>query len=394
MKIKVFFLAVAIAAILIGAHVYLGDPLTLEYGEWRASPPLSLALAAALLCFAALWLALRIVGALFSLPRVFAQWRGRSAGKKREKIVAEGLRSVGLRDAKMALRSFAALAQNESDPAAPAGALLAAKAADERGESERRDGWLRAAANGGDAQIAAFAKALLARGRDLDESLSVLRKADALKGPPALRRLILEIAAEKGDWDLALTAAYKEADEFPRREGRRTPREIIRRQLADDSANAAALRAFWKEQVRSAERADSELLAAHILALKARGDSAENELDSAVKSRADSAEILEAVVLAGDARRCEAALKRAEDLPQAKRETGPMLRAMAETAARLKLWGKARRYYQMSQAMLPDQRNLRAMAEMAEMLEREREGGAANGTGGRPESDPERETAR
>ena len=392
MKIKVFFLAVAVAAILIGAHVYLGDTLTLEYGEWRASPPLSLALAAALLCFAALWLALRILGALFSLPRALARWRGRSAGKKREKIVAEGLRSVGLRDAKMALRSFASLAQNESDTAAPAGALLAAKAADERGESERRDGWLRAAANGGDAQIAALAKALLARGRgDLDEAVAVLQKADALKGPPALRRLILEIAAEKGDWDLALTAAYKEADEFPRHEGRRSPRDIIRRQLADDAANAAALRAFWKDRVRAAERADAELLAAHILALKARGDSAEEELDAAVKARGDSAEILEAVVLAGDAKRCEAALKRAEDLPQGKRETGPMLRAMAETAARLKLWGKARRYYQMSQAILPDPRNLRAMAEMAEMLERERESGAA---GGAPESDPERETAR
>ena len=392
MKIKIFLVAIAAAATLIGAHVYLSDPVAVEYGEWRASPPLSLALAAALLAMTLLWLALKILGLIFFLPHNFASWRGRSAGKKRERIVADGLRAVSLRDSKMALRSFANLAQNETDPAAPAGALLAAKSADERGETERRDGWLRAAANGGDPQVAALARALLARTTgNLQEALEVLRKADALKGPPALRRLMLEIAAEKGDWNLALTAAYKEEDEFPRRSPRHSPRDIIGRQLTDNSADAAMLRAFWKDQLRAPERADGELLAAHILALKARGDSAEDELDAAVKARGDAAAVLGAVVLAGDNRRCEAALKRAEGLPPAKRETGKMLRAMAELAARLKLWGKARQYYQMAQALLPDPRNLRAMAEMAEMLERERQAGEnANRS---PESDPERETA-
>lgn len=410
MKLKLFALAVAAAAVLIGAHVYLSDPLTIEYGEWRAAPPLSLALAAALLGLAALWLALRILGALFSLPTLLAGWRGRAAGKKRDKLVADGLRAVGLRDAKAALRNFAALAQNEADPAAPAGALLAAKAAHERGETERRDNWLRAAAAAGDLQAAAFAGALLARnGGELDAAAAILQRADALKGPPALRRLLLEIAAEKGEWQLALTAAYKEADDFPRRAkthdrpggrgGRREmPRDIIRRLLADDAADAATLRTFWKEQVRSAERADPELLAAHILALKARGDPAEHELDAAVKARADAPEILEAVVLAGDPKRCEAALKRAEDLPQKRRETAPMLRAMAELAARLKLWGKARRYYQMAQAVAPDPRNLRAMAELAETLARARDDDdrAAAKTappGPTAMTDPERETA-
>ena len=392
MKIKLFLVAIAAAAALIGAHVYLGDPVTVEYGAWRAEPPLSLALAAALLALALLWLALKILGLIFFLPQNLAKWRGRSAGKKRGRIIADGLRALGLRDSKMALRSFAHLAQNESDPASPAGALLAAKAANERGESERRDGWLRAAANGGDAQVAALAQALLARTiGNLEEALEVLRKADSLKGPPALRRLLLEIAAEKGDWNLALTAAYKEADEFPRRSGRHSPRDIIRRQLADESADAAMLRAFWKDQIRASERADAELLAAHILALKARGDAADNELDAAVKARGDAAAVLSAVVLAGDDRRCEAALKRAEGLPQAKRETGGMLRAMAELAGRLKLWGKARRYFQMAQALSPDPRNLRAMAEMAEMLERERQAGESMNRN--PASDPERETA-
>ena len=403
MKVKIFVAAVAVAAVLIVAHVYLGEPVTVAYGEWKATPPLSLALAAALLGLALLWLALKILGTIFFLPQHLAAWRGQSAGKKRSRAAADGMRALGLRDSKAALRSFASLAQNESDPAAPAGALLAAKAADERGETERRDGWLRAAAGGGDAQISALARALLARTKgDLEEALEVLKKAESLKGPPALRRLTQEIAAEKGDWVLALTAAYKEADEFPKK-GKDAPREIIRRQLADDSANADSLRGFWKDQVRTAERGDPALLAAHILALKARGDSAEEELDSAVKARGDSAEVLGAVVVAGDARRCEAALKRAEGLPAARRESGEMLRAMAKLAGRLKLWGKARRYYQMAQAVSPDPHNLRAMAEMAELLEseRQRESGEAAGVGaggsaggGRnPETDPERETA-
>ena len=383
MKVKIFLVAVALACLFIAAHVYLSDPVLVEYGEWRAEPPLSLALAAALLALAFLWLALKVLGVVFFLPAALAKWRGRSLGKKRDRIVAEGLRAATLRDSKTVLRSFSNLARGKSDIAAPAGALLAAKAADERGETEQRDTWLRAAANSKDAQIAALARALLARGKgDLDEALEVLKNADSLKGPPALRRLTLEIAAAKGDWKLALTAAYKEADEFPTRGGRNAPRDIIRRQLEDDSADAKSLRAFWKEQVRSDDRADAGLLAAQILALKARGDSAEDELDAAVKARGDSAEVLGAVVLAGDAKRCEAALKRAEALPEAKRETAGMLRTMAELAGRLKLWGKARRYFQMSQALAPDPRNLRAMAEMAEMLERDRQrdesdGGAA-----------------
>ena len=396
MKVKIFLVAVAAAVALIGAHVYLSEPIVVEYGEWRAEPPLSLALAAALLALAALWLALKILGTVLFLPEHWTRWRGRSAGKKRDKIVADGLRAAGLRDSKLALRSFAALAQNESDPAAAAGALLAAKAADERGESGRRDDWLRAAMDGNDPQIAALAHAMLARSkgedRELDRALDVLQKADALKGPPALRRLLLEIAAEKRDWNLALTAAYKEAEEFPRRRAAHSPPEIIRRQLADDSADAAALRTFWKDKVRAGERNDAGLLAAHILALKSRGDSAEEELDGAVKTRGDASQVLEAVVLAGDAKRCEAALKRAEGLPSSKRESGEMLRAMAELAARLNLWGKARRYYQMSQAVLPDPRNLRAMADMAEKLEREAEA-ERNLPRGAEESDPERETA-
>ena len=391
-QIKFFLAATLAAAAFIGAEFYLSDPVTVEYGEWRATPPISLVLAALLLVLAMLWLILKALGLIFFLPHNFASWRGRSAGKKRERIVADGLRALSLRDSKMGLRSFASLAQNAAAPAAPAGALLAAKAAHERGETELRDNWLRAAANGDDAQVAALAQALLARTTgNLQEALEVLRKADSLKGPPALRRLMLEIAAEKGDWNLALTAAYKEEDEFPRRSSRHSPRDIIRRQLTDNAADAAMLRAFWKDQLRAPERADGELLAAHILALKARGDSAEDELDAAVKARGDAAAVLGAVVLAGDARRCEAALKRAEGLPPAKRETGKMLRAMAELAARLKLWGKARQYYQMAQALLPDPRNLRAMAEMAEMLERERQAGEnANRS---PESDPERQTA-
>ena len=390
-QIKFFLAAILAAAAFMGAEVYLSNPVNVEYGDWQASPPLSLVLAALLLVLALLWLAMKILGLIFFLPHNFASWRGRSADKRRGRIVADGLRALSLRDSKMGLRNFADLAQNEADPAAPAGALLAAKAADERGETERRDGWLRAAANGDDAQVAALARALLARtAGNLQEALEVLRKADSLKGPPALRRLMLEIAAEKGDWNLALTAAYKEEDEFPRRSSRHAPRDIIRRQLADNSADAAMLRAFWKDQLRAPERADGELLAAHILALKARGDSAEDELDAAVKARGDAAAVLGAVVLAGDDRRCEAALKRAEGLPPAKRETGKMLRAMAELAARLKLWGKARQYYQMAQALLPDPRNLRAMAEMAEMLERERQAG--ENANRNPESDPERET--
>ena len=391
-KIKFFLAVVLAAAVLMGAEFYLSDPVTLEYGEWRASPPLSLILAAMLLALALLWLALKILVIISYLPHNIANFREKLADKKRGRIVADGLRALSLRDSKIGLRSFANLAQNEADPAAPAGALLAAKAAHERGETELRDRWLRAAANGNDPQVAALAQALLARtAGNLQEALEVLRKADSLKGPPALRRLMLEIAAEKGDWNLALTAAYKEEDEFPRRLSRHSPRDIIRRQLTDNSADAAMLRAFWKEQLRAPERADGELLAAHILALKARGDSAEDELDAAVKARGDAAAVLGAVVLAGDTRRCEAALKRAEGLPPAKRETGKMLRAMAELAARLKLWGKARQYYQMAQALLPDPRNLRAMAEMAEMLERERQAGeSANRS---PETDPERRTA-
>ena len=127
------------------------------------------------------------------------------------------------------------------------------------------------------------------------------------------------------------------------------------------------LNRFWKNSVRADEQKQPPLLAEYICALQKAGDkkSAMEALERAAKFAGQSAEILSLVAAMGSDKMCEAALASAQ-----KNETdADFLAATAMLAERLRLWGRARRCYQMANALRPDSRNAKALADLEQKME-------------------------
>ncbi|MGI9296894.1 MAG: heme biosynthesis protein HemY [Gammaproteobacteria bacterium] len=358
--IKNALLLAAVAALIVASHFYLDRPLVVEYGGWRVSPPASVAAAAAAIAFVLLALALKLLSPLFFFPAYLARWKEKRAEKSRRETLEEGVRALALDDHRRAFKTFSRLAR-QSDPDG-AFAWLAAAAAEKSDDRGARDEWLRRAADSTAADIAAAAKAELATAENRDdEAFKILSEAGAPGGSPLLAKMYLRAARRREQWPQALSAAYRLRDGARARKWELAAFEIAETALAKTD-DIAALRSFWKNNVAAAEQKNPPLLAAYIRALHRLGDdgTVAETLERAVKIAGDSPAILSAVAEMGAKKTCETAFAAAQERGDDK--TDPeYLRAAAMLAGRLKLWGRARRYYQMANSLRPDPRNARAL---------------------------------
>ena len=362
--IKYALLAAAVAAMVAAADLYLDAPMHFQYGEWRASPSAAAALALLALALLALHLVMRIVFFVLFLPSHLGEWRRRRAERERGELSADGLRALALGDHKQALKYFSRLADKEDGGGACAWlALLSA----EKIDSPKKRGALleRAAASGGD--IAAAAKAMRASedGR-LSEAFDVLAAAGAPDGSPLLAKMYLDIARRSEKWSQALAAAYALREQTPTSKWKKAVADIAALGLKNIGDGEELIR-FWKNSVRADEQKQPPLLAEYICALQKAGDkkSAMEALERAAKFAGQSAEILSLVAAMGSDKMCEAALASAQ-----KNETdADFLAATAMLAERLRLWGRARRCYQMANALRPDPRNAKALADLEQKME-------------------------
>lgn len=375
--IKNALLLAAVAALIVASHFYLDRPLVVEYGGWRISPTASVAAAAAMLAFVLLALALKLISPLLFLPSYLAKWKAKRAEKSRRETLAEGARAMALDDHRRAFKAFSRLARySDSDGVY---SWLAAAAADKSDDRAAREEWLRRAAEGDSADIAAAAKAELASAENRDdEAFKILADAGAPGGSPLLAKMYLRAARRREQWPQALSAAYRLRDGARARKWELAASEIAETALAK-TEDAAALRSFWKNNVAAADQKNPTLLAAYIRALHRLGDGATlaETLERAIKTAGDSSAVLSAVAEMGAEKICEsafaAAQKRGED------KTDPeYLRAMAMLAERLKLWGRARRYYQMANSLRPDPRNVRALDALEAQMHSEPENDSAS----------------
>ncbi len=367
MKIFRWLFAAALAAAVAALDWYLDKPLHLQYGAWRESFSALRVLMALVICIVALQLFLKLCAVVLFFPSHLARWRRGRGEKSKYEAMAEGVRALATDDHKQAFKSFSRLA---ADDAKGVYAWLAARAAGALGDSEKRGEWLRRAAANSAEDIAAAAKAQLAQEENrLGEAFDILSTAGAPYGSPLLANIYLDIARKRRRWPQALAAAYR----LQTQAGAQTkPADEIARAGLAEIGELEALKDFWKTNVAAEDRKKPALLAAYVYALhRLGGKEAEETLERALKSAAGAPEIIAAAAdLGGQAMR-EDAFARGEK--NADNKNAEYLSAMGALAGRLGLWGRARRYYQMANALHPEPRHAKELSELEEQMRAEAE---------------------
>lgn len=330
---------IAFVAVVVFALLYMSEEVHLQYGGWRASVPLSVAMGSAMLAIVAAVLALKLLAFLFSLPLRMVQWDDARREKKERRQFQEVVRMVAFGDQSGLLKALTPLATDNT-----AAAWRAAEIATEEGNAKGAAKWLIQVADSDDEVLAAAAKAEICR-RDerLSEAVGILENAGALRGPALLTRKLHEISEQRGDWEMALSAAMKLREKSPR--WQHVIENIVMRYFAQAQTADEAAR-FWKDKVAAKDKKRIALLAVYIGALRRLGadKKMKEELAQAFKQYRQDATVLEMVAAFGDNAQCEAAFAAAEQ--QARDNDPRILNVLVQLAQRLQLPGKETLYRQ------------------------------------------------
>ena len=341
------FAAGVFVAAVIYALLYLNAPVRLQYGDWTAAPPLSVAIGATIMAAAAIVIALKFASFLLFLPRRMAQWEAARREKKQRELLQNTIRLTAYEDQRELLKVLSQLATNN-----PAAAWRAAQIAAELGNAKMADKCLRQAADGKDTALAAAAKAEICR-RDqrLTESASVLNTAGALRGPAVLTHSLYDISRQREDWETALAAAVKLRDKMPGRWGA-TVNDVITLLFERVGTREEATR-FWRENLTTEDKKNTAHHLGYIAALHRLGDenAAKEHLTKLFKQHNQHNAVLQMIANLGDKPLCEAAFTANEH--RAEKNDSATLGVLADLAMRLELPGKENLYRQKLAALNP-----------------------------------------
>jgi HemY protein len=213
------------------------------YPPWRVEMSMVFFAIAAVASFAALYLLLRLLGAALSLPATVRAWRLRRRRERAHAALAAALQAYY--EGRYARAEKEAAIAFESGPNRGVAALLAARAAHQMRDFERRDRWLERADGLGEALQAArlVSRAELAlEDRDFAAAREALRNLHGA-GPKhvATTRMLLRAERGAGAWDEVLRLASQLAQH---RCGRpRAAAYCRRRRAACDRARHGGTRA-------------------------------------------------------------------------------------------------------------------------------------------------------
>ncbi len=378
--LKLALAAVLLAGIVGGAQLYLSDPVLLRYGEWQAEPSAAVVLAMAVAALALLVVAVQLVSLLLFFPSRVAGWRRRRAEERRLTAQTDVLRALILEDKRTALKGFARLAE-EGGGGGDSSVYAAHAARLAGGDAGKRDDFLRRAsradAGGENGAVVALAQARLAyhSGRQTEAQTLLEQAAAGKNAPPAMLRSLFKICEARGDWRRALTALYRLREAAPSAELEETTKRAAFAALAGAETTAAA-GDVWRESLREGERKNTAFMAEYARAMHRLGDekNAGEILAKALKSAQPSPEVFFAAAQLGGTALCESAFAAGQN--RANMEEGrAYLPAMGEIAERLGYWGKARRYYQMANAVFAGS-CARALADIERKAAEGEKGGA------------------
>ncbi|MFA7505684.1 MAG: heme biosynthesis HemY N-terminal domain-containing protein [Burkholderiaceae bacterium] len=339
---------------------------------YRVDLSLNLAIVVLLVAFILMYFLVRAASQAYGLPTRVRRYR---MAKRRERA------HRALRDSLMAyfegrFGRAERLAENARDEPALAGpaALLAARAAQAAHQSERRDRWLEAAADGDETRTATrvmSAEIALEDGRPGDALVAVEELDRARPGRRHALELRLRVHEQQKDWERVLEVvdeldAYDAIPE-PRRRSLRV--RAYRALFRTRSGDVAAVRDLWK-RAGSPEREDDGVIEAAATAFADSGD------------QAQAARLAEGVLAQRLVPGLLALYGRLDDVPAQQRlrtaerwldrhgDDPELLTLLGQLCSREQIWGKAEGFLRRAEAKGGSREARLALAELYEKLER------------------------
>ena len=347
------------------------------YPPWRVEMSMVFFVAAAAASFVALYFLFRLVGRALALPATVSAWRARRSRERAHSALAAALQAYY--EGRYARAEKEAGIAFEHGPAPGVAALLAARAAHQMRDFERRDRWLERADNAGEGLQAArlVSRAELAlEDRDFAAARDALRNLHGA-GPRhvATTRLLLRAERGAGAWDevLRLASQLSKRDAISPALAEEYKVQATVELLGRSADDAGALERRWRG-VAAADRVQPRIAAAGARHATALGKVA---LAREIIENALAEEWVPTLVglysdvpLGITEERVAEARKRIERAERwlLERSSDPQLLAtLGRLCAHAELWGKARSFLE---ASLSFEENRAARLELARLAER------------------------
>lgn len=363
--LAVFALAVGLS---LAAHLNDGYAI-LVFPPYRVELSLNLAILLVVAGFTLGYLLLRLVTHTLRLPLHARAFRERRRSEKGRAAMLAALQA--LFEGRYARAEKAAAGAYELGEAPALSALIAARAAGELREIERRDQWLaRAESHDADARQARLAvqASLLLDDRRYDDALGVLRELSA-SGPKriATQRMLMKAHQRLGHWDevrrlaVALGKRGVLADVAATQIRITAQIEALRQQAGD----AARLTACWQ---RIDDKLDARVVrAAAQLFIACGGFSPARDIIAAALEAGWSEEL---ILLYGDCLGADVLtqIERAENWLKSRPRDRALLLALGRLCMHRELWGKAQSYLEASLSEEPSRSAHVALAQLYDLI--------------------------
>jgi HemY protein len=379
MKSLFWLLAVfaAAVALVVLARVDSGHVLFF-YPPWRVEMSMVFFVAAALVSFLVLYLLLRMLGNAFALPATVRAWRARRRRERSHIALAAALQAYY--EGRYARAEQEAGFAADNGPSPGVAALLAARAAHQMRDFDKRDRWLDRADAAGEALQAArlVSRAELAlEERDFAGARDALRSLHGA-GPKhiATTRMLLRAERGAGAWDevLRLASQLSKRDAIAPALAEEYKVQATVELLARSADDPGAFERRWRG-VSAADRVQPRIAAAAARNATALGKAA---LARDILENALAAEWVPQLVslygelpegLDQDARVSEARtrIERAEQWLLERERDSHLLATLGRLCAQAELWGKARSFLE---ASLSFEETRAARIELARLAER------------------------
>ncbi len=379
MKSLLWLLAVAAAAValVLLARVDSGYVLFI-YPPWRVEMSMVLFVVGALIAFFLLYALFRLVGRALVLPVTVRAWRARRRRERAQAALAAALQAYY--EGRYARAEKEAAIAFENGPTPGVAALLAARAAHQMRDFDRRDRWLERADASGDALQAArlVSRAELAlEDRDFNAAREALRNLHGA-GPKhvATTRLLLRAERGAGAWDevLRLASQLSKRDAISPALAEEYKVQATVELLARSADEAGAFERRWRG-IAAADRVQPRIAAAGARHAAALGKAA---LAREILENALAAEwVPQLVALYGETpegssaearvQEARARIERAEHWLLERNRDAQLLATLGRLCAQAELWGKARSFLE---ASLSFEESRAARVELARLAER------------------------
>jgi len=367
--------AAAVALVLL-ARVDSGYVLFF-YPPWRVEMSVVFFAVAAAASFLVLYLLFRLLGHALALPATVRAWRARRRGARAHAALAAALQAYY--EGRYARAEKEAGIAFDSGPTPGVAALLAARAAHQMRDFERRDRWLERADGSGDALQAArlVSRAELAlEDRDFATARDALRNLHGA-GPKhvATTRLLLRAERGAGAWDevLRLASQLSKRDAISPALAEEYKVQATVELLARSADDAGAFESRWRG-IAAGDRTQPRIAAAGARHATALGKAA---MAREIIENALAAEWVPTLVsLYGDltlgikeerVSEARARIERAERWLLERSRDAQLLATLGRLCAQAELWGKARSFLE---ASLSFEESRAARVELAHLAER------------------------